>query len=44
VLADRIGMKQEIWLCAHDELRRSARMRYVWDHLGDALAAWLAPS
>ena len=39
VLAERIGLKQEVWLCAHDELRRSRRMRLVWEHLGDALEA-----
>jgi DNA-binding transcriptional LysR family regulator len=39
VLAEQIGLKQEVWLCAHDELRRSRRMRVVWDHLGDALEA-----
>jgi DNA-binding transcriptional LysR family regulator len=37
VLADRIGLRQEVWLCAHDELRRSRRMRYVWDRLVNAL-------
>jgi DNA-binding transcriptional LysR family regulator len=37
VLADRVGLKQEVWLCAHNELRRSRRMRYVWDHLGETL-------
>jgi DNA-binding transcriptional LysR family regulator len=37
VLGDRINLKQEVWLCAHDELRRSARMRYVWEHLEAAL-------
>ena len=41
VLADRIGLTQELWLCAHDELRRSRRMRLVWDRLGDALEARL---
>jgi DNA-binding transcriptional LysR family regulator len=39
VLADRVGLKQEVWLCAHNELRRSRRMRYVWDELGEALEA-----
>ncbi len=39
VLADRVGLKQEVWLCAHDELRRSRRMRYVWDQLGESLEA-----
>lgn len=42
VHADRVGQRLEVWLCAHDELRRSARMRYVWEGLGDALTAWLA--
>jgi hypothetical protein len=37
VLAERVHLKQEVWLCAHDDLRRSARMRFVWDRLGDAL-------
>ena len=41
VLAERIGMKQELWLCAHDELRRSRRMRLVWDRLEQGLAARL---
>lgn len=39
VLADRVGVKQEVWLCAHNELRRSRRMRYVWDRLGELLEA-----
>jgi DNA-binding transcriptional LysR family regulator len=39
VLRDHVGLKQEVWLCAHDELRRSRRMRYVWDALGAALEA-----
>jgi DNA-binding transcriptional LysR family regulator len=41
VLADQVGIDEELWLCAHDELRRSRRMRRVWDHLGDALEARL---
>ncbi len=41
VHAGRVGQRLEVWLCAHDELRRSARMRYVWEGLGDALTAWL---
>jgi DNA-binding transcriptional LysR family regulator len=39
VLADRVGIKQEVWLCAHNELRRSRSMRYVWDRLGASLEA-----
>jgi DNA-binding transcriptional LysR family regulator len=41
VLADQVSLKQELWICAHDELRRSHRMRRVWEHLGDALEARL---
>ena len=33
VLADKVSLAQEVWLCAHDELRRSSRMRFVWDRL-----------
>lgn len=39
ILADRVSLPQEVWLCAHDELRRSSRMRFVWDRLGAALEA-----
>lgn len=42
VLADKVRLPQEVWLCAHEELRRSSRMRYVWEHLGDALQARFA--
>ena len=41
ILADRFGQVQEVWLCAHDELRRSASMRFVWDRLEQALRARL---
>jgi DNA-binding transcriptional LysR family regulator len=44
VLADRFGQAQEVWLCAHPELRRSASMRYVWDRLEQALRARLTPA
>lgn len=37
VLKDRVHLVQDIWLCAHDELRRSSRMRFVWDRLGAGL-------
>jgi len=33
VLADRFGLAQPVWLCAHPELRRSATMRAVWSRL-----------
>jgi DNA-binding transcriptional LysR family regulator len=41
VLAERVSFSNEVWLCAHDDLRRSSRMRLVWQHLGDALEALL---
>lgn len=42
ILADRFGLRQEVWLCAHAELRRSASMRFVWDRLEHALRERLA--
>jgi DNA-binding transcriptional LysR family regulator len=42
VLADQVAVKLDVWLCAHDELRRSRRMRLVWDHLAASLPPWLA--
>jgi DNA-binding transcriptional LysR family regulator len=44
VLADQVGFSNEVWLCAHDDLRRSSRMQTVWQHLGDGLSALLAAS
>ena len=41
VLANRIGMKQKLWLCAHDHLRLSRRMRLVWYRLDQGLAVRL---
>jgi DNA-binding transcriptional LysR family regulator len=43
ILADRFGQPQEVWLCAHAELRRSASMRFVWNRLEQALRQRLAP-
>jgi DNA-binding transcriptional LysR family regulator len=42
VLAERFGQPQEVWLCAHAELRRSASMRAVWERLESRLRARLA--
>jgi hypothetical protein len=42
ILAHRFGQAQEVWLCAHPELRRSASMRFVWDRLEQALRRRLA--
>ena len=33
VLPEQIDVRFPIWLIAHQELRRSARIRLVWDHL-----------
>ena len=43
ILAERFGQPQEVWLCAHTELRRSASMRFVWNRLEQALRQRLAP-
>jgi DNA-binding transcriptional LysR family regulator len=43
ILPDRFGQPQEVWLCAHPELRRSAAMRFVWVNLENALRARLGP-
>jgi DNA-binding transcriptional LysR family regulator len=37
VLADQVSIPLEIWLCGHDDLRRSARIRRVYDYLGERL-------
>jgi DNA-binding transcriptional LysR family regulator len=44
VLADRINLKQEVWLCAHEELKRSPRMRLVWEQLEVSLRARFSPN
>ncbi len=44
ILPEQFGQTQEVWLCAHPELRRSAAMRYVWGHLEVALRARLGPA
>lgn len=41
IMAEQFGQPQEVWLCAHPELRRSASMRFVWSHLEVALRARL---
>lgn len=42
VLPDEFSERLEIWLCAHEDLRRSRRVRAVYDHLAVALRAGLA--
>ena len=42
IFADHISLPKEVWLCAHDEMKRSARMRLVWEQLATELAARFA--
>jgi DNA-binding transcriptional LysR family regulator len=42
ILPDRIDLKQEVWLCAHEELKRSPRMRLVWERLEVSLRTRLS--
>jgi DNA-binding transcriptional LysR family regulator len=37
VLAEQVNIPLEIWLCGHDDLRRSARIRRVYDYLAERL-------
>jgi DNA-binding transcriptional LysR family regulator len=39
VLPDVVAQPLEIWLCAHDDLRRSLRLRRCFDYLEQALRA-----
>ncbi len=39
ILNDEVNIPLEIWLCGHDDLRRSARIRRVFDYLCDRLIA-----
>jgi DNA-binding transcriptional LysR family regulator len=39
VLADVVSIPLEIWLCGHDDLRRSARIRRVYDYLYERLVS-----
>lgn len=42
VLADRVRFPLEIWLCAHEDLRASRRVRLLLDHLAEGLSAYVA--
>lgn len=37
VFHDRLNYRVTLWLCAHEDLRRSARLRRVFDHLAQSL-------
>ncbi|QGM44650.1 LysR family transcriptional regulator [Methylocystis heyeri] len=42
VLADRFRLPLEIWLCVHEDLRASRRIRLLMDHLAEGLSAYVA--
>lgn len=42
LLADDFKMPLEMWICMHETLRGSARMRLMFDHLAKELAAYTA--
>jgi DNA-binding transcriptional LysR family regulator len=44
VLAAQIAFRLECWLAMHEDLRSSARVRLVFDHLARELPAALAPA
>lgn len=42
VMPDQFGFKLEIWICMHETLRGSPRMRLMFDHLAKEFAAFVA--
>jgi len=42
VMPDLFSFKLDIWICMHETLRGSPRMRLMFDHLGAELAAYAA--
>jgi DNA-binding transcriptional LysR family regulator len=42
VLAERFRLPLEIWLCTHEDLRTSRRVRLLMDHLVDGLSTYAA--
>lgn len=42
VMAEAFGFKLDIWICMHETLRGSPRMRLMFDHLARELAAYAA--
>ncbi|MDZ4376391.1 MAG: LysR family transcriptional regulator [Phenylobacterium sp.] len=43
IMADVFSFKLEIWICMHETLRGSPRMRLMFDHLVKELTAYVAP-
>jgi len=44
ILRDDFGFRLDIWICMHETLRGSPRMRLMFDHLAKELAAYAAES
>ena len=44
VCPGQIGFRLEVWLVMHEDLRATPRMRALFDHLAEGLAAFLATS
>jgi len=44
LFADSVVFQVPVWLCAHDDLRRSPRLRRVFDHLADSIRRELPPA
>ncbi|MCA3237683.1 MAG: LysR family transcriptional regulator [Curvibacter sp.] len=42
LLPEAVALPVEVWLCAHEDMRRSARIRRVFDYLLDAVRAYLS--
>lgn len=42
VMADSFSFKLEVWICMHESLRGSARIRLMFDHLARELSAYCA--
>lgn len=42
VMPDAFSFKLEIWICMHETLRGSPRMRLMFDHLAEELSAYAA--
>ena len=44
VLANSFSFELEMWICMHESLKASRRMRLMSDHLADRLKAFIAES
>lgn len=42
IMPDAFGFKLDVWICMHESLRGSPRMRLMFDHLAKELAAYAA--